>query len=420
MRIAVVGSGIAGLASAWLLGEHHEVTLFEANDYLGGHTHTHCVTLGEERLTVDTGFIVHNPRHYPLLSRMFAQLGVQTEPTTMSFSVRNERTGLEYKAATLRSLFCQKRNLFSPRFHGMLRDIVRFYREAPRLLDQSEPGPALGQYLQSAGYGDAFGEDHLIPMAAALWSAPPAEVLEFPASFLVRFMANHDMLRLGARPCWRVVRGGSASYVRALEKCWRVAVRRSCAVTSVRRVAGRVAVQSAAGSGLFDHIVLACHSDEALRLLSDATPQERRVLGAIRYQPNAVVLHTDATFLPRRPQAWAAWNALVPSERGQPATVSYLMNQLQGLKARQPLIVTLNPTRPVAPERILRRMNYSHPLFTPGAIAAQGQKATLQGQRGTWFAGAYWGFGFHEDGLRSAVEVAEALGVQWQQMAVAS
>jgi predicted NAD/FAD-binding protein len=413
MRIAVIGSGIAGLGSAWLLGRDHEVTLFEANDYLGGHTHTHQVQQEGTSYAIDTGFIVYNRRHYPLLTQLFADLGVASQDTTMSFSVRSEANGLEYNAATLNSLFCQRRNLVSPRFYGMLRDLLRFYRTAPALLQADAPEISLGAYLGRERFGAAFRDEHLLPMAAALWSAPPARVLEFPARFLVRFMANHNMLQLRDRPAWRVVCGGSASYVRALRARWRVRERPGCPVRSVRRDPHGVTVTSAAGSERFEQVVLACHSDEALALLADASDAERQVLGAIGYQQNEVVLHTDAALLPRNPRAWAAWNALVPAAPGHACTVSYCMNLLQGVRSRDPFVVTLNPQVPIAPQRVLRRLSYAHPLFTEAAVAAQARRPQVQGQRRTFFAGAYWGHGFHEDGLASAVDVCRHLGVRW-------
>lgn len=412
MRIAVVGSGIAGLGSAWLLGQQHEVTLLEASDHLGGHTHTHEIQVGSSRYAVDTGFIVHNPRHYPLLTRLFAELGVPCQDTSMSFSVCNLRSGLNYSTASLDGLLFRGRNLLSQRFHGMLLDIARFYRRAPRLLTRQDASLTLGEYLEVERYGAAFRDDHLVPMAAALWSAPPGTVLRFPARFLVQFMANHEMLRLGGRSPWKVVRGGSASYVRALEARWRVRTRLSCPVRAVRREPGAILLDTDAGRERFDQIVLACHSDQALALLADATQMERAVLGAIPYQRNEVVLHTDASFLPRRRRDWAAWNAQVPAAAADHATVSYCMNVLQGLRSPAPFVVTLNPTRPVAPERVLKRLSYAHPQFTVQALAAQARRPLIQGRAGTWFAGAYWGFGFHEDGLRSAVEVSRALGVR--------
>ncbi|TAN04606.1 MAG: FAD-dependent oxidoreductase [Rhodanobacteraceae bacterium] len=413
MRIAVIGSGIAGLASAWLLSRAHEVTVFEANDYLGGHTHTHNIELQGNRYAVDTGFIVHNPVHYPLLTRFFDELEVASQPTTMSFSVRNEASGLEYNATSLSGLFCQRRNLVSWRFHGMLRDILRFYREAPALLDGDEPGPTLGEYLTAHRYGDAFRDEHLVPMASALWSSPSRQILEFPARYLAAFMANHQMLQVRGRPEWRVVRGGSASYVRALQTHWDVRERLSCPVHALRRDAEGVEIEHTAGRERFDHAVLACHSDQALAMLADASAAERAILGAIPYQENDVVLHTDARLLPRNRKAWAAWNAAIPREPGAACTVSYCMNLLQGLDAPEPLVVTLNRSEAIDPAKILRRMRYHHPVYTYATVAAQRRKAEIQGIRRTWFAGAYWGFGFHEDGIRSGVEVANALGVRW-------
>ncbi len=413
MRIAVVGSGISGLASAWLLSHAHDVVLFEANDYLGGHTHTHPIELAGQRYAVDTGFIVHNPAHYPLLTRLFRALGVATQPTTMSFSVHNARTGLEYNAATLDTLFCQRRNLVSPRFLGMVRDLFRFYRQAPALLEGDGPGPGIGDWLDDNGYGEAFRDDHLVPMASALWSSPPEQILAFPARYLVQFMANHQMLQVSGRPEWRVVRGGSSTYVSALRARWQVQERLRCPVRSVTRDAHGVIVDSVVGSERFDRIVLACHSDQALALLGDASDAERDVLGAIAYQPNDVVLHTDASLLPRHRKAWAAWNAFVPGTPDAPCTVSYCMNLLQGLRSPEPFVVTLNRSEAVDPDKVLRRLRYHHPVYNAASVAAQQRKHTIQGHNHTWFAGAYWGWGFHEDGMRSAVDVASALGVAW-------
>ena len=419
MRIAVVGSGISGLASAWLLSQAHDVVLFEANDYLGGHTHTHPIELAGQRYAVDTGFIVHNPAHYPLLTRLFRALGVATQPTTMSFSVHNARTGLEYNAATLDTLFCQRRNLVSPRFLGMVRDLFRFYRQAPALLEGDGPGPGIGDWLDDNGYGEAFRDDHLVPMASALWSSPPEQILAFPARYLVQFMANHQMLQVSGRPEWRVVRGGSSTYVSALRARWQVQERLRCPVRSVTRDAHGVIVDSVVGSERFDRIVLACHSDQALALLADASADERDVLGAIAYQPNDVVLHTDASLLPRHRKAWAAWNAFVPGTPGAPCTVSYCMNLLQGLRSPEPFVVTLNRSEAIDPAKVLRRLRYHHPVYDAASVAAQQRKAAIQGHNHTWFAGAYWGWGFHEDGMRSAVEVAAGLGVAWPQGAAA-
>ena len=413
MRIAVIGSGIGGLSAAWLLSRRHEVVLYEANDYLGGHTDTHRVEVDGRMLDVDTGFIVHNPQNYPLLTRLFDELGVGSQPTTMGFSVQDARSGLEYNATTLDALFCQRRNLASPRFWGMLRDLKRFYREAPALLDLDGPGPILGDYLASHRYGDAFRDQHLVPMASALWSSPTSGVLGFPAKYLVQFMANHHMLQITGRPEWRVVRGGSRRYVDAMAARGDVQVRLSTPVRGITRAADGASVRCDGGSERFDQVVLACHGDQALALLDDASDTERDVLGAITYQPNDTVLHTDASLLPRDRKAWAAWNAHLPADPAQACTVSYCMHLLQGLPGETPLVVTLNRTHAIDPARILRRRSYRHPVYNHVSVAAQARRQEIQGVNRTWFAGAYWGWGFHEDGMRSGVEVARALGVRW-------
>ncbi|HEY6939864.1 NAD(P)/FAD-dependent oxidoreductase [Dokdonella sp.] len=413
MRIAVVGSGISGLASAWLLSREHDVVLYEADTRLGGHTHTHDVGVGGRHYRVDTGFIVHNRANYPLLTQLFAELGVATQPTTMSFSVRNERSGLEYNPASFDTLFCQRRNLVSPRFLGMLRDLVRFYRLAPQLLADEAEGPTLEEFLRRHRFGSAFRDDHILPMTSALWSAPAAHALAFPARHLAEFMANHAMFELSNRPEWRVVCGGSRSYIDAMSARWRVSVRTGAPVQGVRRHDAGVELRLHGERQHHDALVLACHSDQALGLLDDASERERDILDSIRYQPNDVVLHTDARLLPRNRKAWAAWNAQVRPEERAPCTVSYCMNLLQRIDAPMPLVVSLNRAAEIDPARVLRRMRYHHPVFTHAAVAAQRRKAEIQGQRRTWFAGAYWGWGFHEDGMRSAVEVADALGVRW-------
>jgi predicted NAD/FAD-binding protein len=406
MRVAVIGSGIAGLASARLLSRRHAVTLFEANAYPGGHTHTHAIHMAGRDYTVDTGFIVHNRAHYPLLSALFDELDVPTQPTTMSFSVRNQASGLEYNAANLDTLFCQRRNLLSPRFLGMIRDLMRFYREAPALLEEPGEGPTLGEYLERGGYGAAFRDEHLVPMASALWSSPSAAVLGFPAHYLVQFMANHQMLSLSGRPEWRVVTGGSRRYVDAMRARWSVDERLGTPVVAVKRHVDAVDIVTRNGTQSFDEVVLACHSNQALALLGDADNVERSILGAMTYQVNDTVLHTDASLLPRSRKAWAAWNAFIPADPGDACTVSYCMNLLQGFTSPDPFIVTLNRSDAIDPKRMLRRMSYEHPVYTHASVAAQTRKVEIQGRRRVWFAGAYWGWGFHEDGIRSAVELA--------------
>lgn len=413
MRIAVVGAGIAGLASAWLLSREHEVVLFEADARLGGHAHTHRITVERTDYAVDSGFIVYNEHNYPLLTALFAELGVATQPTSMSFSVHNAASGLEYNATSLSGLFCRRRNLVSPRFWSMLRDLRRFYRIAPALLDTDGPGPSLGDYLEEQRFGAAFRDDHLVPMASALWSSPARQILAFPARYLVRFMAQHRMLQVAGRPEWRVVCGGSHRYVEALQARWTVQVRTSAAVRRVRRDDAGVELALDGATERYDHVVLACHADDALALLADADAREHDILGAMRYQSNATVLHTDTRLLPRRRSAWAAWNAHVPVEPGAACTVSYWMNHLQRLDAPLPFIVSLNRSDAIDPSRVLRAMEYRHPVYDAASVAAQSRAAEIQGRRHTWFAGAYWGWGFHEDGLRSAVAVARALGIAW-------
>ncbi len=413
MRIAVVGSGISGLASAWMLSRQHEVVLFEAQARLGGHTHTHRVKRGGQTWMVDSGFIVFNPDRYPLLSALFAELGVESQPTSMTFSVQHAGTGLEYNAGNLDALFCQRRNLLSPRFLGMVRGIFRFYREAPALLAESGPGPTLGDYLAAGGYGRGFIEDHIVPMASALWSSPSEQILRFPARYLVQFMANHRMLQVEGRPEWRVVKGGSSSYVAALAKRWQVQVRLGTPVHTVRRDEEGVVVSSGDEGERFDRIVFACHGDEALRLLADPSDAEREVLGAMAYQRNDTVLHTDASLLPRNRKAWAAWNAYIPAEPGAQCTVSYCMNLLQSIHSPEPFVVTLNRSEAIDPAKIIARMDYAHPVYSHASVAAQARRAEVSGVRRTHYAGAYWGWGFHEDGIRSAATVAAELGTHW-------
>ncbi len=413
MKIAVVGSGIAGLGAAWRLSQRHEVTLFEADARLGGHTHTHRVSLDGRDYAIDSGFIVHNAAHYPLLTRMFDELGVATQPTTMSFAVHDAASGLEYNATSIDGLFCQRRNLASPRFWGMVSDLLRFYRQAPALLREAGDGPTLGAYLEDHGYGAAFRDLHLVPMASALWSSPPRQVLEFPAKYLVRFMENHQMLQVAGRPEWRVVQGGSSAYIDALQARWSLVTRLSTPVRAVVRDAEGVDLHLDSGTERYDHAVLACHADQALTLLADADSAERQVLGAIGYQANDTVLHTDTRLLPNARKAWAAWNAHVPATPGAHCGVSYCMNLLQGIESPHTFVVTLNRSEEIDPAKVIARMRYHHPVYTHASVAAQARRAEIQGRRRTWFAGAYWGWGFHEDGLRSAVDVAQALEAPW-------
>jgi uncharacterized protein len=410
VRIAIVGTGIAGLTVAHQLHQQHELVLFEAEDRVGGHTHTVTVQGPEGSRSIDTGFIVFNDWTYPNFIAMLDELGVPSQPTSMSFSVRREDSGLEYNGTSLNSLFAQRRNLLSPRFLNMVREILRFNRESLRLLESGEHGGSLGDYLDRNGYGRAFREDYLIPMGSAIWSAPPDSTASMPARYFVEFFRNHGMLSVDRRPQWRVVQGGSSRYVDALLERMDVETRISCAVHRVERLQGAVMVTSPAGRERFDAVVIACHSDQALRLLSDPTPAEQSVLGAVRYQSNEVVLHTDERLLPKRRLAWAAWNyRCIGRGASEPVTVTYNMNILQGIADRTQYLVTLNETDHIDPERILARFSYDHPCFDPAAVSAQARWDEVNGHHRTWYCGAWWGWGFHEDGVVSGLRVARAL-----------
>ena len=408
MRIAIIGTGIAGNVAAHALHRDHELTVYEAADHVGGHTHTHRIELEGEVQQIDTGFIVYNHRTYPQFTRLLGELGVASKESSMSFSVRDERSDLEYNGTSLNRLFAQRRNLVRPSFLRMVRDIVRFNREAPTLLDAAVGEITLGDYLVGQRYGAHFVDDYLVPMGAAIWSTDPQRMLAFPARFFVRFLHNHGMLTLNDRPLWRVVAGGSARYVERLVAPWRHRIRLNCAVTQVRRLADGVLVGAqGAPTERYDHVFLACHADQALRLLADPSPAEREILGALPFQGNEAVLHTDTSLLPRRRLAWAAWNSHVLPQHDQRVALTYNMNILQGLCSRHTFCVTLNRSDAIDPRRVLKRLTYHHPLFTPEGVAAQGRHDEISGVRRTHYCGAYWRFGFHEDGVASALQAVQ-------------
>jgi uncharacterized protein len=407
-RVAVIGAGISGLASAYLLARNHQVTLFESAGYAGGHTNTVDVTLEGHTHPVDTGFLVFNDRTYPNLIALFAELGVESHPSEMTFSVSLDEGRLEWAGTSLNTVFAQRRNLFSPTFIGMLSDIMRFNGNAQRNLELAiETRASMAELLTVGGYGSAFQRHYLLPMAAAIWSSATTDILAFPATTFLRFCLNHALLQVNRRPQWKTVLGGGREYVRRIVGTLDD-VRVATAVRGVRRAADGVDVFTDNGTERFDALVLATHAPTTLRLLEDADQDERSVLGAVRYQPNVAVLHTDTNLLPRRQRVWSAWNYL--GRRGvdgmHPVCVSYLVNQLQPLPFNTPLVVTLNPVTPPAPGTELRRFVYDHPLFDLTAIDAQHRLPSLQGKRRTWFAGAWTGYGFHEDGLKSALRVA--------------
>jgi uncharacterized protein len=419
MRIAVIGSGISGLSTAWLLARDHDVTVYEKEPRLGGHSNTVQVDHDGTAIAVDTGFIVYNEATYPNLIAMFDHIGVATESSDMSFSVSVGQGALEYEGS-LGGLAAQPVNLLKPWYWSMWRDIIRFYKSAPSLLEQTESAPlSLGAYLDQQGYGAAFRAHHLLPMAAAIWSCPMETMLAFPARSFIRFFVNHGLFNLGDRPEWRTVSGGSRLYVEKLAEALVDRIHLDRPGASVERLEGGVSVTDRAGeSVLFDHVVIASHGNEALAMLKDTTPDETRLLSAFSYQKNTAILHRDPSQMPRRKRAWAAWNYLASNGRDDDKTVSltYWMNRLQNIDNRHPLFVTMNPIEAPDPERVFQSFSYEHPVFDQAAVDAQGQLPLIQGVNRTWFCGSYCGYGFHEDGLKSGIAVARALGAEipWQ------
>lgn len=406
MRIAVVGTGIAGSVAAYHLAQRHDITVFEADSRIGGHTHTVDVELAGQRYAVDTGFIVFNDWTYPHFIALLDELDVPWQPSDMSFSVQHHGSGLEYKGSTLNSLFAQRSNLLRPSFHRMVRDILRFNRESLAVLELPGDGPLMGEYLAANRYSQEFVEHFILPMGAAIWSATMAEMTQMPARFFVRFFKNHGMLSVNERPVWRVIKGGSRQYMEKLVAGHRRHIHLNSPVEAIRRLPGQVQVKvRGAEPQLFDQVFLACHSDQALAMLSDATDAERDVLGAMAYQRNEAVLHTDTSLMPRRRLAWAAWNYHIherATEAAQPVAVSYNMNILQGLNAPETFVVTLNHSAAINPDKVIRAIEYTHPVFTAKAVAGQARQAELNSDR-TFFCGAYWRNGFHEDGVVSAL-----------------
>ncbi len=405
MNIAIVGAGISGLTAAYLLSPRHQVTVFEAGSYAGGHTNTVSVTLGGKTWNVDTGFIVYNERNYPHFTQLLKKLGVRTQSSYMSFSVRDDKTGLEYNGSTLRLLFVQKRNLFRPSFYRMIVDILKFNRSAMKELLDTPNETTLGEYLHQRRYSSEFVEHYLVPMGAAIWSAIPDQVLEMPVHFFVRFFENHGMLTVNDRPKWRVIRGGSSKYVERLSESFKDRIRLNAAVKSVCRTSEGVEVDG----HTFDHVIMACHSDQALAILSDPSSIEQEVLGALQYQENEVVLHTDTSLLPKSRSAWAAWNYHL-GESNDPVQLTYNMNILQSLEAPDTFCVSLNAADRIDPSKILNRFQFAHPVFSESGVRAQNRHSNISGINRTHYCGAYWGNGFHEDGVNSALVVARFFG----------
>lgn len=416
MKIAVVGSGISGLTCAYYLSLKGEVHIFEANSVVGGHTNTITVKVPSGAYAIDTGFIVFNDRTYPNFIRLMKEIQVPSQPSSMSFSVKVAGSGLEYNGADLNRLFIQRKNLLRPSFYRMIMDILRFNREAPLLLDQlNSEHISLGSYLMSNDYSSEFRDNYIIPMGSAIWSSSVSQMMEFPAVTFIRFFKNHGMLSVNDRPQWRVIKNGSRSYLPGITKPFNDRIHVNARVQSVKRDEENVVLKIEDEGGLkearFDHVVLAGHSDQSLAVLSDATPLEREVLGSFSYQENHTLLHTDTSVLPQRKRAWASWNYFVPEESRNKVAVTYDMNILQSLSSPETFLVSLNMEDRIDPRHILKKIVYHHPVYNARSINAQKQWGKVSGVNRTHFCGAYWGYGFHEDGVVSALRVCESFGV---------
>ncbi len=402
-KIAVIGTGIAGNVAAYHLAKEHDITVYEANDYIGGHTHTHAITLGNETHNVDTGFIVFNHKTYPNFLQLLSEIGVEYQNSDMSFSVSCDKTGLEYNGTTLNTLFAQRRNLLRPSFYRMIRDILRFNNDSAELLDEKNKDVKLGDYLADNNYSSQFIEHYIIPMGSAIWSMSRAQMMAFPAQFFVRFFTNHGMLSVDDRPQWYVIKGGSKSYLDALCQTYLDKIRLSSPVQSIRREEDKVIVRTAETEETYDYVFNACHSDQAFKQLETPNQLEQDTIGVMPYQPNDVVLHTDSALMPKRKLAWAAWNYHLLQEQSSQATLTYNMNILQSLQSEHTFCVTVNNSDAINPDKVLKRLDYDHPLFTSESVAAQSRHREVNGSGRIYYCGAYWRFGFHEDGVVSAL-----------------
>ena len=412
MHVAVIGSGVSGLSAAWLLSQRHRVVLYEKDDRVGGHANTQLFELDGTELAADTGFLVYNDLNYPNLSALFNYLDIDTKASDMSFAASLDGGGFEYSGSSLGGMVAQKSNLLRRRFWTMFRDILRFYRDAPiAVADPNSANVSLGDYLERENYSASFRDDHLLPMGAAIWSMSRRGMLDFPLAVFVRFCANHGLLKLSGRPLWRTVVGGSMQYVSRLADGISGEVRLNTGVARINRTARGVHITDRQGNAEdFDAVVVATHADQALKLLGDASYHERKLLGDIGYQRNFAILHTDETLMPKRRKCWASWNYIQSGEEEQVVCVTYWLNKLQKLDTDRNVFVTLNPTEPPRDGTIIRSFLYDHPVYDENAVAAQNELWRLQGQNNTWYCGAHFGYGFHEDGLQAGLAVAEALG----------
>lgn len=411
MRIAVIGSGISGMTAAYLLSEDHNVTVFEANDYVGGHTNTQDVSFNGHQYAVDTGFIVFNEKTYPNFVKLMNRLGVEWQNSHMSFSVQCEKSGLEFSPSTLNSLFMQRRNLLRPSFYRMLRDVVRFKKDSEALLESDDYDLTLLEFLTDKGYSQAFIEHFIIPMGEAVWSADPVKFNEFPAHYFAQFFKNHGFLNIKDQPQWLTIKGRSRQYIGPITQPYADQIRLNCPVATIRRNPDDVEVQpKGQPAEKFDQVVIATHSDQALAMLADPTDSEQKILGAIPYQENQAVLHSDESLLPSKKIAWASWNYHIPKEDLGRVAVTYDMNILQSIGAPEELCVSLNLSKAINPVKIHQEMIYHHPVYDPDSLAARKSRSEINGINRTYYAGAYWGYGFHEDGVNSALEVCRHFG----------
>ena len=413
MKIAIIGTGISGLTAAYVLNREHEITVFEKNDYIGGHTHTHSIDSNDRSLAVDSGFIVYNEVAYPHFIKLLNQLKVERQKTTMGFSVKSVAKNLEYAGNSLKSVFAQHRNYFRPSFLIMLWDILRFNEKAKADLDMLSPEVTLGGYLSKNRFSQAFTHNYVIPMGAAIWSTKARSMLEMPALFFIRFFKNHGLLQMKNRSGWWVIKGGSKQYVKKMIEHFSERICLNTTVTSIKRLQEKVAIRTGSDNNekIFDAVVIATHSDQALDLLADPSPQEREILGALPYQQNEALLHTDDSVLPERKLAWASWNYHLNQNTDQPLAMTYNMNILQSLAAPETYCVTLNSNQLVDKDKVLKELQYEHPLFTRAGIIAQQRKGEISGVNNTYYCGAYWRNGFHEDGVVSALEVCSDFGL---------
>jgi len=411
MRIAIIGAGISGLVAAYLLSQEHDIVVYEANDYIGGHTHTIDVPLKDKTYAVDTGFIVFNENTYPNFITLMERLGVAWQPSSMSFSVQCEKTGLYFCPSSFNSMFAQRRNLFRPSFYRMLTDALRFRREAMELMETDDYSITLAEYLEKKNYGSFFIDNFIIPMGEAIWSADPVQFREFPARYLVEFFNNHGVLNIRNQPQWLVIKGGSRQYIEPLTRSFHTDIRLGMPVSSVKRFQDRVEITALGETESFDQVVLAAHSDQSLKMLADPTDLEHDILSVIPYQENVAVLHTDDALMPRKKIAWASWNYHVPKAETGRVALTYNMNRLQSLDAPEEFCVTLNMSEAIRPHKKIGSYGYHHPVYDPKSLNARRSQDDLNGQNRTYYCGAYWGYGFHEDGVNSALAVCKHFGV---------